>query len=264
MRDPFPRVAGRGFHALRAAGIRVESGVLEKEARELNRAFITFVTEKRPFVTGKAAVSLDGKIATRTGDAGWITGPAARARGHALRAEADAIAVGIETVLKDDPALTAHGRGRNPLRVIFDRRLRTPASARLLREKGQTLILCGPGAEPGKKRRLEAIGASVEVCPADSRGVRVRAALKALASRGVTHLLVEGGGTLLASFLEAGLLDEVFWFVAPRLIGGRDAVTGMEGRGAARVADAWQIKDARVEQVGPDLLIHGRVTRGRG
>jgi diaminohydroxyphosphoribosylaminopyrimidine deaminase/5-amino-6-(5-phosphoribosylamino)uracil reductase len=260
MRDPNPQVSGRGLRFLRRHGLHVATGVLAQEAQELNRTFSTWVREHRPYVTLKTAVSLDGKIATARGESRWITGGRARALGHRLRAEADAAAVGIETVLQDNPQLTAHGRGPNPMRVVFDSHLRFPLRSRLARGRAPTWILTTARASVAGRAALEKKGITVYRVGANRRGqVSVPEAMRLLARQGVTHLLVEGGGTLHAAFLEAGLVDEVVWFIAPKLIGGAATKTAVEGTGVRRLRDAWRLKDWRVGRVGEDLCIRAKV-----
>jgi diaminohydroxyphosphoribosylaminopyrimidine deaminase/5-amino-6-(5-phosphoribosylamino)uracil reductase len=257
LRDPNPKVAGKGFRKLRAAGISIVMGVLEAEARELNRAFLHWVTHRQPYVTLKAASSLDGKIATSLGESKWITGPEARAAGHRLRAEADAIAVGIGTVLADNPHLTAHGAGRNPVRVIFDSRLRTPLKAHCLDAAARTWILTAPGKKAGPLLRKKT---HVQIQAIPRKGPRhldIRAALDWLGAQGVTHLLVEGGGELNSAFLEADAVDELVWFVAPKIIGGKDARSAVEGQGVFHLAQAQKLKDFQVTRIGDDLCIRG-------
>jgi diaminohydroxyphosphoribosylaminopyrimidine deaminase / 5-amino-6-(5-phosphoribosylamino)uracil reductase len=257
MQDPNPKVAGRGFAKLRRAGISVQVGLLEQEAETLNRAFRVFVLEKRPYVTLKAATSLDGKIATVRGESKWITGEASRREGHKLRAEADAIAVGAETVRRDDPQLSAHGLGRDPIRVVFDSRLRLSPRAKLFSSKGRVWIFTTKAASAAKRRALEKKGAAVHVMPAHRGRVDIPAALTRLAQAGITHLLVEGGGTLAASFVEQKRVDEVIWFIAPRLIGGADAKTALEGRGVARLREALALKDVSMRPLGTDFMLRG-------
>jgi diaminohydroxyphosphoribosylaminopyrimidine deaminase / 5-amino-6-(5-phosphoribosylamino)uracil reductase len=259
MRDPNPKVAGRGFRLLKRHGLRVRTGTLEAEAKFLNRAFMTYITRRRPFVTLKAATSLDGKTATHAGESRWITGEPARRAGHAFRAEVDAIAVGAGTVLKDNPHLTSHGNGRSPLRVIFDSRLRTPPDARILSRDAPTLLFCGAQAPTVKRKSLERKGAEVISLRRSSGGLNVDEALRALPRKGVAHLMIEGGGTLAASFLEARGIDEVLWFIAPKLIGGAEARTALEGSGVSRLSQAARVEDWRVESVGEDLCIRGAV-----
>jgi diaminohydroxyphosphoribosylaminopyrimidine deaminase/5-amino-6-(5-phosphoribosylamino)uracil reductase len=225
MQDPNPLVSGRGFAALRRHGISVTIGVLEKEARHLNRAFTTWVRHKRPFVTLKIARSLDGRAATITGESKWLTGKKARQAGHRLRAQVDAVAVGADTVLKDDPLLTAHGAGRNPVRIVFAGRRRLPSQSQIFNQAAATWVI------------------------KDARGVvNLRRALAELAQRGIAHLLVEGGPTLQESFLAAGIVDEVVIFLAPLIVGN-----------AKRLKDAWGIREMQTASVGKDVCITGRV-----
>jgi len=258
MQDPNPQVSGKGFAFLKKHGVRVSRGLLEKEAAELNRAFITRIKQHRPYVTLKAAVSLDGKISTARGESKWITGPEARKRGHVLRAEVDAVAVGIGTILKDNPSLTAHGTGRNPKRIIFDSTLRIPRKARVLDKAAPTWVLTTSRAPSAKRRALERRGNSVYTVAHDNKGnVSLSEAARVLAREGVTHLLVEGGGTLNAAFLQAGLVDEVVWFIAPIIIGGENAKTAVEGAGIDKLKKAWALKDIKLERIGQDLCLQG-------
>jgi diaminohydroxyphosphoribosylaminopyrimidine deaminase/5-amino-6-(5-phosphoribosylamino)uracil reductase len=260
--DPDKRVSGEGVRQLRGAGIRVDTGVREAEARRLNEGFFKRVATGLPFVSLKAAMSLDGKIATAGGESQWITGERARRFAHGLRAEHDAIMVGIETALADDPQLTMRtGRGRNPLRVVVDSRARTPATARLLTSDERRPIVAVTEAAPeGKRRRLEAAGAAVWISPSVNGRVDLCWLLGRLAKEGVNSLLVEGGGTLAAGALAAGVVDRVYFFVAPLILGGASALTPVEGEGARRLAVAWRVQAMRVRRVGEDLLIIGEVS----
>ena len=270
MLDPNPLVNGRGRDQLEAAGIRTYVGEREAEARELNEAFIKYITTGRPFVTAKFAMSLDGKIATHTGEARWITGPKARRWVHQLRDVTDAIMVGVNTVLADDPRLTTRlddgKEGRevhHPLRVIVDSRGRIPLTAKVLAADtpGRTLIATTEAMPPDRRKALERLGAQVLVLPAHVRGGRVSLPhlLDALGKREVTSLLVEGGGTLLASFFEQRLVDKVLAFVAPLIIGGQGAPTPVAGQGVARLSQSLRLERVRVEKVGTDVLISGYV-----
>ncbi len=259
MKDPNPRVAGRGFSALKKAGIEVTSGVMERYAQEMNRAFVVWVTEQRPYVTLKVASSLDGKTATRTGQSQWITSPQSRSAGHQWRTEADAIAVGIHTILNDNPSLTAHGKGRNPVRIIFDSHLKTPTAARCLREPGQTWILTTAQGTSSKAKALKRRGAVIHTVPAHQKQIDLSKALPLLAREGVAHLLVEGGATLHASFVEAKLVDEVVWYLAPLLIGGTLAKPAIGGRGVSTLTQASRLKDLLMYRLGDDLCIRGKL-----
>ena len=223
MKDPNPQVAGRGFAKLRKHGIGVTVGVLEPEARELNRAFVTWVTRHRPYVTIKIASSIDGKTATVRGESQWITGPEARRRGYQWRAAVDAVAVGIRTVLRDNPSLTSHGCGGNPVRVVFDSRLKTPPTSQVTDRRARTIIITTQQNRQGW-RTLEKRGVQVLAVSRGPQGhVHLSEAMKGLAHQGITHLLVEGGSTLHGAFFDAGLVDEVICFLAPKIIGGEAA-----------------------------------------
>lgn len=259
--DPNPKVNGRGIEALRGAGAEVNVGLLETEARELNRPFFTFVLERRPFVTLKGALSLDGKIAAWDMTSRWITGEPARQAAHRLRRRADAIAVGIGTVLADDPLLTVRlpePWPREPFRVVVDSRARTPLTARVLTagRPDRALIAVTESASQDRVRSLEARGVTVLRLPARDGRVDLAALLGALAEREVVSLLLEGGGELNAAFLEAGLVDRVSLFVAPLLLGGAGAPGLVGGRGRS-LKEAFRLRRMTVERLGEDLLIEG-------
>jgi diaminohydroxyphosphoribosylaminopyrimidine deaminase/5-amino-6-(5-phosphoribosylamino)uracil reductase len=265
--DPNPRVDGRGLALLREKGVEVITGVLEQEARRRIEAYRKHVVTGIPFVTLKMAVSLDGKIATRTGDARWITGPASRERVHRMRAAADAVLVGVGTVLADDPALNARPPGgdvHQPLRVVIDSRLRTPTAGRLFRETGGRVVIATTEAAPDDRAAaLEALGADVLRVPGDGPRVDPARLLRELGSRGVTSLLVEGGAGVFTAFVEAGLADKVVAFVAPVIIGGSTAPTPVGGLGAATMADCLRLTGTLVETEGDDAVIQGYL-RGKG
>lgn len=255
--DPNPHVRGGGIELLRRAGVEVRSGVLLAEAEALVEDFAKSVTTGLPFVTLKLAQTLDGRIATRTGDTRWVTGPAARKQAHRLRREHDAVLVGIGTVLADDPALTVRlVRGKSPRRVIVDSHLRTPPKAAALR--GGALVLCAE-APPRRRALLEKAGAEIVLCPGRGGRVDLKKGLATLAKHGVLAVLAEGGGEIAGSLLAAGLVDRVVLFVSPRLVGGNDAVPAIGGDGVGRLADAWGLEGVRVGRVGEDLRIEGRL-----
>ena len=262
MIDPNPLVAGRGKAALEAAGIRVVTREHEQEAQELNEAFVHWVTQKRPFVIAKFAMSLDGKIATRTGDARWISGPASRQYTHELRDQVDAILVGANTVLADDPRLTTRldkADVHHPLRVILDSRGRVPLSARVFSPDlpGQTLVATTEHMPPSHRRQLAAQGVEVLILPQREGRVDVAALLDALGQREITSLLVEGGSTVLGTFFDRGLVDKVLAFIAPMIIGGKDAPGPVGGEGSTSLAQAWRLERVRMEQLGNDILLIG-------
>jgi diaminohydroxyphosphoribosylaminopyrimidine deaminase/5-amino-6-(5-phosphoribosylamino)uracil reductase len=264
MKDPNPLVSGAGIRRLRKAGVRVEVDVLEKECRELNAPFCKYITRERPFVTLKAATSLDGKVATRSGDSRWISSEASRNYVHRLRQAMDAVVVGIGTVRKDDPQLTVRLPGRrrphHPLRVIVDSRLRIPLYSQLVRTAGQypTLVATTRAASFSRRRRLAAANVEVTILAKDARGhVSLRGLMKELARRGVVSVLLEGGSTLNASALREGVVDRLLFFLAPKIIGGQRA-PGVFGRdGALRIKDAEPVKSVKVRRIGPDILIEG-------
>ena len=264
MKDPNPLVSGGGIRRLRRAGVRVDVGVLEKECRELNAPFCKYITRKRPFVTLKAAASLDGKVATRSGDSRWISGEISRNYVHRLRQAMDAVMVGIGTVLKDDPLLTVRlprgEKSRQPLRVIVDSRLRIPLHSQLVRTAGQypTLVATTQAASLSRKRQLAAANVEVAMIARDARGhVSLRGLMKELACRGVVSLLLEGGSTLNASALKEGVVDRLLFFLAPKIIGGQRAPGVIGGDGTLRIKDAEPVEILKVGRIGPDILIEG-------
>lgn len=241
MRDPNPRMTGRGFDLLRRARVKVDWGLLEAEAEALNGPFIARMRHGRPWVILKSALSLDGKAFARGGASRWVTGPQARELVHELRARVDAILVGVGTLLTDDPALTSHGAGPDPLPVVLDGRLRTPRRARLLRGETTPLIFTARGGELR--------GAEVLRVPAKNGLLDLRAVLAVLSKRGVGRLLVEGGPTVAASFLEAGLVDEVYAFIAPKLLAGTDDPNA-----------APRLEKPRLSRLGQDFLFSGKLS----
>ena len=265
--DPNPAVAGRGIVELSDAGLPVcllsaaapEAG----EARELYEGFAKHITTGLPFVIAKFAMSLDGKIATRTGDSKWVTGPRARAEVQQMRRESDAVMVGANTVRADDPQLTARGADnrplpRQPVRVALDSRCRLPADAQLLRQPGQTLVYTTRQSPAANVRRLERAGAVVIPVGATAAGrVCPREALADLGRRQIVNLLVEGGGQILGSLFDAGLVDKVQAFIAPVIIGGADAASPVDGAGAEVMAAAYRLHRTALRRIGDDWLITG-------
>ncbi len=259
MADPFPEVNGKGAAILSAAGVAVELGLCETEARRLNAPFLKLVTTGRPYIHVKWAMTLDGKIATSRGDSKWISNETSRQRVHQLRGRMDGIIVGIGTALADDPQLTARPAGpRMATRIVMDSQCRLPASSVLARTARQTptLVVTGADAPAERQRALEALGC--EVLPLGSNPPGVAALLAELGRRRMTNVLVEGGSALLGSFLDAGAIDEVHVFIAPRLAGGKEAITSIGGRGVESIGQALRLDVIEVVLLDGDVYWHGR------
>jgi diaminohydroxyphosphoribosylaminopyrimidine deaminase/5-amino-6-(5-phosphoribosylamino)uracil reductase len=250
MSDPFPQVAGKGAELLRQAGVAVEMGVCEAEARRLNAPYLKLLAKRRPYVQAKWAMTLDGKIATRSGDSKWISNEASRRRVHELRGQMDAIVVGIGTVLADDPLLTARPPGpRTAVRVVLDHSGRTPRMAKLVQTARETPTWIVTAGEPAS----QLAGAGCEVF----RLPNLPALLDEMGRRRMTNVLVEGGSEVLGSFRDAGEIDEVHIFIAPRLVGGRDAKPAIGGHGVERIAEALPLAGWDVELIEGDTYLHG-------
>lgn len=260
MQDPNPKVDGRGIAALRAAGITVIGGVLEAKVRRLNEFFVKHVTTGLPFVTAKFAMSLDGRIATHSGESKWITSDEARQQVHRLRHMHDAILVGANTVLRDDPNLTTRlpEGGRSPLRVVVDSRLRVPYEARIFaQESGSVLLATSDRARGDRLREFEKRGVPVVVLPADHGRVGLPDLLRHLGEHDTISLLIEGGSSMHGSAFDQHLVDKVVAFVAPRIIGGIEAPGAVGGHGVDALVDARPLRDVEVRGIGPDVMISG-------
>jgi len=255
--DPNPLVAGRGIERIREAGIAVDVGLLGEESRRLNEAFNKYIRTGLPFVTIKTALTLDGKIAARTGHSRWITGPRAREAVHTLRHRHDAIMVGVGTVLADDPELTTRLSvpGLHPIRVVVDSALRLPASARVLGGEAPTVVLTTERAPKERAERLRSLGAEVIVCGAGPR-VDLAAALAELGRREIGSVLVEGGGRLNGSLIEAGLADKLMLFYAPKLVGG-EAPSAFAFAGPESMEGAVRLANVDIERFGDDWCVTG-------
>ena len=261
MDDPDPRVNGGGHRALVAAGIRVVVGDGEEEARRINEAFIKHRTRGLPFVIAKFAASLDGRIASASGDSRWVSGPQTRQRFHHLRTQVDAILVGSATVVIDDPLLTARPNDseaqRQPLRVVVDTRGRTPPMSRIFTGPARTLVATAEDSLAAWRAVLEARGAEVVPLPKHGEHVDLLALLRELARRGVLSVLVEGGGVVLGSFFDRALVDKLHAVIAPIIIGSADAPAAVAGQGAYRMSDVLRLRDVTVERSGEDILVTG-------
>ncbi|MBD8026174.1 bifunctional diaminohydroxyphosphoribosylaminopyrimidine deaminase/5-amino-6-(5-phosphoribosylamino)uracil reductase RibD [Ureibacillus sp. Re31] len=257
--DPNPAVAGRGINMLKEAGIEVEVGLLEQEARKLNERFIHNMLTSKPFVISKFAMTLDGKIATYNGQSKWITSEEARLQVHELRHEVDAILVGIGTVLADNPSLTTrlpHRDGKNPIRIILDSELKTPLDANVMdTSEASTIIVCNPHVDVTKMSQYEEKGATILPIEKDASGLKIEDMLDELYKLGITDVLVEGGAEVNASFLRAGFINKFIVYIAPKLLGGRNSKTPFTGFDVETMEQALQLEIDSFEKVGPDLCI---------
>jgi diaminohydroxyphosphoribosylaminopyrimidine deaminase/5-amino-6-(5-phosphoribosylamino)uracil reductase len=267
MKDPNPLVSGKGIDRLKAAGIGVAVGIEEQKCRELNEVFVKYITQKVPFVILKVAATLDGKIATETGDSRGISGEKALGFVHRLRDEVDAILVGIGTVLSDDPLLTTRlkgTRGKDPVRVIVDGQLKIPLNAKVLNltSAARTLVAATNRASRDKAKRIEELGH--EVVTVTSRGGRVdlKALLKELGRREVTSLLIEGGTEIITSALKGGIVDKACFIYAPKIVGGGGASGITGGKGVRWIRDALPLEKVKVKRLGPDIFVEGYPKKG--
>jgi len=266
MQDPNPSVKGKGAAALRRAGLLITVGVAHREAEELNNAYCHWMKTGRPYVTLKAGMTLDGKLATASGESQWITGELSRREGHQLRGNVDAVLVGVGTVLVDDPALTARAgarldkvASRQPLRVVVDSRLRTPNTAQVLAQQdlAKTIIATTAAAPVARRSVLQQKGIEILTLPALQDRVSLRALLTHLGRRGIMSLLVEGGGEVNAALLRAKLVNHVRLYMAPLLLGGQNAKGVIGGASPARLAGAIKLRHVVTRSVGYDVLVEG-------
>lgn len=260
--DPNPLVSGKGIKLLKRSGIKVRTGVLKEECETLNRDFNYWMRKKMPYVIVKAAQSLDGKIATRTGDSHWITGKPARIFSHRLRAESDAILVGVNTVLRDDPLLNVryHKTGQQPVKVILDSHLRVSPKAKIFSKDSPGPVIVAV-TKPVSAKDKKSFRNKAEILKVKAKKGRVdlKALLSVLAKRGILRVMIEGGGEVIAEALKEKLVQEVYFFVAPKIIGGRQAKNSVAGEGIADLKDALKLKEMNVVSLGKDFLIHGKV-----
>jgi diaminohydroxyphosphoribosylaminopyrimidine deaminase/5-amino-6-(5-phosphoribosylamino)uracil reductase len=261
MKDPNPRVKGRGIRILKEGGLEVRVGVLEQECRRLNEAFCKHITTGFPFVILKAAATLDGKIATRTGNSKWISSEASRRLVHRLRDEVDGIVLGIETVLKDDPLLTARvPGGRDPTRIILDAHLRIPEDAHVIETlPSKTILVTTEKASREKVERLRDRGVEIWRLQSAQGKIDLKACLAKLGGMGMMSLLVEGGSQVYGSFLDEGLADKLVLFLAPRLMGDPRALSIFGGKGVGHLEEARPLRDMKVRRIGGDLLIEAYI-----
>jgi len=261
MEDPNPLVRGRGLESLKKAGLDVEVGILEKECRRLNEAFCKYILKKEPFVILKVAATLDGKMATRERDSKWISGETSRQFVHRMRDQVDGVLVGVGTVLKDDPQLTTRiKKGRDPYRIILDSRLRIPEEAKVIgNSPSKAIIATTELAARDKIEKLEKRGVRILVLDSKKGKVDLKHCLSKLGEMEIMSLMVEGGSQINGSFLDEGLIDKIFLFISPKLIGDREALGIFGGHGKATLKEAIALNELRVRRIGEDILIEGYV-----
>jgi len=263
MIDPNPVNNGKGIQILRNHKIEVEVGFCEQKLKEINEAFIKYVTQRMPLVTVKVAESLDGRIATRTGDSHWISSDRSRMWSHRMRAFYDAIMVGVNTVLRDDPKLDAWYSDRHPVKIIVDSQLSTPQKANIFSGKAAVILVTlpvGPGQTTENRSILGKKARILEVKGKEGQ-INLKDMLKKLARQGISNLLVEGGGTLIGSLFDEGLVDKVMFFISPKIIGGKDAIGAVMGHGIARLDSAFHLKNVTIRRFGEDILVKGDIRK---
>jgi diaminohydroxyphosphoribosylaminopyrimidine deaminase/5-amino-6-(5-phosphoribosylamino)uracil reductase len=261
MIDPNPLNNGKGLSILKQNKIKVRVGFLEEELRKINETFIKYITRRMPFITVKVAQSLDGKIATYTGDSKWITSDRSRGYAHRLRQDYDAVMVGVNTVLRDNPKLDAWFSKRQPIKIVVDSQLSTPGSANIFFKNSRVIIVTLPSLPGQETQNREILTKKARILEArGERGqINLKDALKKLARLEITSILVEGGGTLIGSMFDEGLVDKILFFLSPKIIGGKEAISSVMGRGIVRVERAIRVKETTLRRIGEDLLIEGYI-----
>jgi len=262
MRDPNPKVSGRGIRILKNSGIEITSGILEKECKKLNEIFIKFITTNKPFVILKSAISLDGKIATKSGESKWISCAESRRTVHQLRSKVDAIMAGTGTVLKDNPILTSrlgNQRVKQPIRVILDNHNLIPLTKKVFQNASseRVIYVTSENISSSREKRLKKRGVDICILKEKRGGVHLAQLMKYLGKQEISSILIEGGSELSASAIKEGIVDKVMFFVAPIIIGGELSSGVIGGDGITRLQDAWKIKNLAVKQSGSDLMIEG-------
>ena len=261
MIDPNPLNNGRGIRILKEHKIKTQVGFLEGELRKINAAFVKYITKRLPFVTVKVAQSLDGKIATEQGDSKWITSDISRAYAHRIRRRYDAIMVGVNTVLRDNPKLDAWFSKKQPAKIVIDSQLSSSADSNIFSANSKVIIVTLPSKPGQETENRKMLGEKAKILEVKEKvgQINLRDALKKLAQEGITNILVEGGGTLIGSLFDEGLVDKVLFFISPKIIGGKDAISSVMGKGVSRIESAIRLKDVASRHLGEDLLIEGYV-----
>ncbi|MDD2657763.1 MAG: bifunctional diaminohydroxyphosphoribosylaminopyrimidine deaminase/5-amino-6-(5-phosphoribosylamino)uracil reductase RibD [Candidatus Pacebacteria bacterium] len=261
MIDPNPLNNGKGIQILKQHKIQTRLGFLEEKIRKINEPFIKYITKRMPFITVKVGQSLDGKIAARGGDSKWITSDKSRAFAHRLRQDYDAIMVGVNTVLRDNPKLDAWFSKKQPAKVIVDTQLSTPGESHLFSGNARTIIVTLPAKAGQETENREIIAKKATILEVKEKGgqVNLKDMLKKLAGLGITSVLVEGGGTLIGSLFDEKLVDKIFFFISPKIIGGKEAISSVMGDGISRVDKAIRVRDMKLRRLGEDILIEGYI-----
>jgi diaminohydroxyphosphoribosylaminopyrimidine deaminase/5-amino-6-(5-phosphoribosylamino)uracil reductase len=259
--DPNPLNNGRGVKIMRQHGLNVRVGLLEDKLRKINEPFIKYITKKMPLVTVKIAQSLDGKIATKSGDSKWITSDKSRTYAHRMRKNYDAILVGVNTVLRDNPRLDTWFSKRHPIKIVADSQLSIPAGSNIFSSGSRVIIVTLP-ARPGQEtENRKMLASKAEILEARERAgqINLRDMMKKLAQLEITNIMVEGGGTLIGSLFDEGLVDRVLFFISPKIIGGKESLSSVMGRGVARIDRSIKLRDVQLRRIGEDFLIEGEV-----
>jgi diaminohydroxyphosphoribosylaminopyrimidine deaminase/5-amino-6-(5-phosphoribosylamino)uracil reductase len=259
--DPNPLNNGRGIEILKKQKIKVGVGFLEEKLKRMNEAFIKYITKKIPFITVKVGQSLDGRIATRTGDSEWITSDKARRYAHRLRQDYDAIMVGVNTILRDNPKLDAWFSRKQPIKIVVDSQLSTPEDAKIFSGNSRVIIVTlptKPGQETENRKLLETKAKILEVKEEEGQ-INLKDMLKKLARIEITNILVEGGGTLIGTLFDARLVDKILFFTSPKIIGGKEAISSVMGKGIARIDKAIKLKELKLRRIGEDFLVEAHV-----
>lgn len=261
MIDPNPLNNGKGIAILRQNKIKVEVGFLEEQLKRINEGFVKFMTKRMPFITIKVAQSLDGKIATKTGDSKWITSDKSRTFAHKRRANFDAIMAGVNTVLRDNPRLDSWFSKKHPIKIIVDSQLSTPTNSNIFSSAAKVIIVTlavRSGQETENRKALSSKAQILEVKESSGQ-INLRDMFKKLAALGITNVLVEGGGTLIGSLFDEGLVDKIIFFISPKIIGGKDAISSVMGTGISRIDRAFKLKHMKIKKIGEDLLVEAYV-----